>query len=71
MIAGKTKTAMIIGKGSLFLGRLTNLFDGASFVVQANDGKGSKQEESGFDEAKVKSMIGEAMRSFAQGMLSE
>lgn len=71
MLAGKTKTAMIIGKGSLFLGRLTNLFDGASFVVQANDGKGSKQEESGFDEAKVKSMIGEAMRSFAQGMLSE
>jgi betaine reductase len=26
---------MIIGKGSLFLGRLTNLSDGASFLVEA------------------------------------
>ena len=29
---GKIKNAMIIGKGSLFLGRMTNLFDGISFV---------------------------------------
>ena len=33
--AGKIKRAMIIGKGSLFLGRLTNLADGASFLVEA------------------------------------
>ena len=26
---------MIIGKGSLFLGRLTNLADGASFIMEA------------------------------------
>lgn len=32
---GKIKRAMIIGKGSLFLGRLTNLADGASFLVEA------------------------------------
>ena len=25
---------MIIGKGSLFLGRLTNLADGASFIME-------------------------------------
>ena len=30
------KNAMIIGKGSLFLGRMTNLFDGVSFVIQGN-----------------------------------
>ena len=36
--SGKVQKAMIIGKGSLFLGRMTNLFDGVSFVVQANDG---------------------------------
>ena len=29
---------MIVGKGSLFLGRMTNLFDGVSFVVEANEG---------------------------------
>lgn len=68
MLAGKTKTAMIIGKGSLFLGRMTNLFDGVSFVIQANDGKGA---EEGFDESKVKTLIGEAMRGFAENLLAE
>jgi betaine reductase len=29
------KRAMIIGKGSLFLARLTNLADGASFLIEA------------------------------------
>ena len=32
--AGSIRRAMIIGKGSLFLGRLTNLADGASFVLE-------------------------------------
>ncbi|PIE55409.1 MAG: glycine reductase [Dethiosulfovibrio peptidovorans] len=32
---GKIKRAMIIGKGSLFLARLTNLADGASFLIEA------------------------------------
>ena len=41
-LAGKTKRAMIIGKGSLFLGRMTNLFDGVSFVVEANEAAGKK-----------------------------
>ena len=36
IMAGKTRNAMIIGKGSLFLGRMTNLFDGVSFLIQAN-----------------------------------
>ena len=36
IMSGKTKNAMIIGKGSLFLGRMTNQFDGISFLVQAN-----------------------------------
>ena len=31
---GTIKRAMIIGKGSLFLGRLTNLADGASFIME-------------------------------------
>ena len=39
ILEGTTKNAMIIGKGSLFLGRMTNLFDGVSFLVQKNTGK--------------------------------
>lgn len=70
MLAGKTSKAMIVGKGSLFLGRMTNLFDGVSFVVQANDGKGA-EEGASFDEGKVKALIGEAMRGFAQNLLGE
>lgn len=34
IMAGTITRAMIIGKGSLFLGRLTNLADGASFLVE-------------------------------------
>jgi len=39
MLAGDICTAMIIGKGSLFLGRMTNLFDGCSFLMRKNAGK--------------------------------
>jgi hypothetical protein len=39
MMQGLAKRAMIIGKGSLFLGRMTNLFDGVSFVMEKNPGK--------------------------------
>ncbi len=37
--SGAIKRAMIIGKGSLFLARLTNLSDGASFLVEAPPGE--------------------------------
>jgi len=39
MLAGELNRVMIVGKGSLFLGRLTNLFDGVSFVLERNSGK--------------------------------
>jgi len=68
MLEGKIKQVMIIGKGSLFLGRMTNLFDGVSFLVQANDGQ---QEEAGFSEAAVKSLIAKAMREFAENLLKQ
>lgn len=71
MLAGETGKAMIIGKGSLFLGRMTNLFDGVSFVCQANDGSAANGAAGGIDEAQVKGMIGEAMRKFAESLLSE
>ena len=43
ILSGKIKNAMIIGKGSLFLGRMTNLFDGVSFVIHGNTGDRGKR----------------------------
>lgn len=46
ILDGRIGKAMIIGKGSLFLGRMTNLFDGISFLLQKNSSdKEQKQEE--------------------------
>ena len=36
IMSGRLQRVMIIGKGSLFLGRMTNLFDGISFVIDGN-----------------------------------
>jgi len=67
MLAGKIERAMIVGKGSLFLGRMTNLFDGVSFVIQKNSG--AKAESAGVSEDEVKGMIAKAMKEFAATLL--
>lgn len=67
MLQGKMNRAMIIGKGSLFLGRLTNLFDGVSFVIEKNDG--SKDSSGGASEEEVKNLIAKAMKEFAATLL--
>ena len=59
---------MIIGKGSLFLGRMTNLFDGVSFVIQANQGA---EEKSAVSEEEIKGLIAKAMKDFAASLLAE
>lgn len=69
IMEGKTKNAMIIGKGSLFLGRMTNLFDGVSFLIQANTK--AETATSAISEEEVKGMIAKAMKEFAASMLSE
>lgn len=66
ILSGNINKVMIIGKGSLFLGRLTNLFDGVSFIVEANEGK--TEEPSSVSEDKIKMLIGEAMRDFAKSL---
>jgi hypothetical protein len=45
ILSGKIEKAMIIGKGSLFLGRMTNLFDGVSVVLQKNSGTQEAREK--------------------------
>ncbi len=66
MLGGELNRAMIVGKGSLFLGRLTNLFDGVSFIVEKNDG--STGETGGTDKETVRKMVAEAMAAFAAGL---
>lgn len=68
ILSGKIKRAMIIGKGSLFLGRMTNLFDGVSFVMEPNDGTSS---EAGVSEDEVKGMIAKAMKEFAATLMAQ
>jgi hypothetical protein len=36
-MAGEIKRVMLIGKGSLFLGRMTDLFDGVSLVIESHE----------------------------------
>ena len=66
MLENRMNRIMIIGKGSLFLGRMTNLFDGVSFVIEKNDGKKSG---GGVSEDEVKNLIAKAMKEFASTLL--
>lgn len=66
---GDKNRAMFIGKGSLFLGRMTNLFDGVSIVVERNDG--SMKEEGGVSEEEVRKLVAEAMKNFAASLTQE
>ncbi|SDK70706.1 glycine/sarcosine/betaine reductase complex component C subunit beta [Natronincola ferrireducens] len=61
--------AMIVGKGSLFLARMTNQFDGVSIIMEVNQGQAT--ETAGISETEVKTMIAEAMRNFASHLLAE
>lgn len=70
ILEGRAKRVMIIGKGSLFLGRMTNLFDGVSFVIQSNTGAEQKA-EAGVSEEEVKGMIAKAMKDFAAMLMAQ
>ena len=61
---------MIIGKGSLFLGRMTNLFDGVSFVIHGNTAT-VQEEAAGVSEEEVKGLIAKAMKEFAATLMAE
>ncbi|NLJ98416.1 MAG: glycine reductase [Tissierellia bacterium] len=69
ILEGKIKNTMIVGKGSLFLGRMTNLFDGVSIVVEKNPGKAD--EEKGVSEEEVRKLVAESMRDFASHLLQD
>ncbi|WP_427338836.1 glycine/sarcosine/betaine reductase complex component C subunit beta [Caloranaerobacter sp. DY30410] len=69
LLNGKINRVMIVGKGSLFLGRMTNLFDGVSIVIERNSGKVDSNK--GVSEEEVKKLVAEAMREFASHLLRD
>ena len=78
MMAGRMRRAQIIGKGSLFLGRMTNLFDGVSFLFENNEGRTEEnaQVEQGGAVAvesrdELRKIMAEALREVAQSLVKE
>jgi len=67
LMAGQAKRCMVVGKGSLFLGRMTDLFDGISIVLEANQ---LAPQEATIDISSVKTeimnILGEALEKAAQ-----
>ncbi|MDO5738385.1 MAG: glycine/sarcosine/betaine reductase complex component C subunit beta [Eubacteriales bacterium] len=66
---GDMNRVMIVGKGSLFLGRMTNLFDGISFMLVRNDGQ--SEESSAVSKSEIRQLIGESLRAFAENILEK
>jgi glycine/sarcosine/betaine reductase complex component C subunit beta len=67
MMSGTIERAMIVGKGSLFLGRMTNQFDGVSIIMERNAGK--EEAAGAVSKEEVKGMVAEAMKDFASFLL--
>lgn len=68
LTTGDDNRAMIVGKGSLFLGRMTNLFDGVSVIIERNPGK---EENEQISKDEVNQLIAQVMRNFADELLEE
>ncbi|MGL5460277.1 MAG: glycine/sarcosine/betaine reductase complex component C subunit beta [Cetobacterium sp.] len=69
LTTGNLNKVMIVGKGSLFLGRMTNLFDGVSVIIERNSGV--TKEETNLSEEYINTLIAQAMRKFAKSLLLE
>ena len=69
LLSGEIERAMIVGKGSLFLARMTNQFDGVSVILEKNTGKVSSG--AGVSEKEIRSMIAETMKEFASNLLAD
>lgn len=67
MLNGSLNNLMLIGKGSLFLGRMTNLFDGVSMLIEKNSGVNDDAPQVSKEE--IKSMIADAMKDFAESLM--
>ena len=66
LTTGDKNRAMIVGKGSLFLGRMTNLFDGVSIILERNTGEVSQGNGNDSIKETVKTEMAEVLRHFAK-----
>lgn len=66
MLVDKISTFMLIGKGSLFLGRMTNLFDGLSLIIEKNPGLTEQPSE--ISKESVRQLVAEALRDMAKSL---
>jgi len=66
---GKLNRVMVVGKGSLFLGRMTNLFDGVSIIIERNTGY--QEEGKGISEDQVRKIIAESIKKLASQLIEE
>lgn len=69
LTTGDLNRIMVVGKGSLFLGRMTDLFDGVSIIIERNPG--TVEEATSVSQEEIKNMIAEAMKDFASYLLKE
>lgn len=69
IMEGKIQKAMIIGKGSLFLGRMTNQFDGVSFLMQPNSG--DNIDAADVSSEAIRKIIADAMKKFALSLMED
>ncbi len=69
LTTGSLNRVMVVGKGSLFLGRMTNLFDGVSIILERNSG--STGDSGAVSKAEINQLIAEAMKGFASQLLNE
>lgn len=65
ILSNKMERVMIIGKGSLFLARLTNLSDGASFIIEK---PGEPQAPEGLTKEDIRETLLDALAEIAEGL---
>jgi len=65
---GDMNRVMIIGKGSLFLGRLTNLTDGASFIIEKSNSANTSMPAEDFSKNDIKLMILDVLSEIAESL---
>lgn len=69
ILKGEMQKAMLIGKGSLFLGRMTDLFDGISFIIEKNPGMVEDQNLAGKEmKQELKELVADAMQDVAENL---
>jgi len=73
ILEGKLSRVMVIGKGSLFLSRMTNQFDGVSFLIENNKGKEEEKlaEVKAGEEEQLRKLLADVLRDVANRLRNE